>query len=196
MPENNSYVSYLLNSKSAPLVLPYFWGNKKATKEISESVAMLEAAKSLPIKLNESLVIVVGDGVLPRTGALFALFTKATVRSYDPLMRLDEVKNLPQLDRLDVYARPIDKNSAPIGCAGKDTVVIFPHSHAHMDVVLKRLKNYKTLSMINMPCCVQIPEKYFRKTGDTFDKLPVVYEDYHVLSAKRTVYVWSCYEKI
>ena len=78
----NKYHKRFLNSFTSENVIALFSRYKGAAKEITESWGMLEAAKLVTDKIGEHIVIIAGDGCSPRTGAIFAYFTKADVESY------------------------------------------------------------------------------------------------------------------
>lgn len=82
MQQVNKYHSRFLRTRAAENVLGIFSRFNNAHKEITESWAMLEAAKKHGPPLDENCeVFVVGDGGSPRTGAIFAYYTKARVVS-------------------------------------------------------------------------------------------------------------------
>lgn len=184
----NKYHKNLLESMSCENVIGLFSRYKGAAKEVTESWAMLEAANRYVLHLDSHQIIVVGDGCSPRTGAIFAYFTKAEVTSIDPAFNLahwDEhvTKQTgagfsPQ--RLTVVKDYVDKTS--IDCGGRPALVIWPHSHAHMSEC--RPINCGPRTDIAMPCCVKIPDSWMRKPHITYD-------DQHVISPKRTIHVWQ-----
>lgn len=184
----NIYHKRFLESFSAESVIGLFSRYKGAAKEITESWAMLEAANNHCLNLDSHHIIVVGDGCSPRTGAIFAYFTKAMVTSVDPGFNLSHWQEHvakqtamgfpPQ--RLEVIQDYIDKTK--IDCHGRPLLVIWPHSHAHMNEC--NPVNHGLRTDIAMPCCVKVPKNWLLKPHSTYD-------DENVISPKRTIHVWQ-----
>lgn len=187
----NRYHKRFLDSFTSENLLGLFSRYRNGHKEITESWAMLEAArKYVPVEsLNKSTVIVVGDGASPRTGAVFAYYTKASVISVDPQMNMDHWSEHCQkqiamgypVQRLTVRPVPIEEMELDAG--GQPVIVVWPHSHANMHNA--QVYNYSKRWDIAMPCCKPIPKSWM-----TIPHL--VYDDYNVLSPKRTVHIWEC----
>lgn len=185
----NTYHKRFLETFSAENVIGLFSRYRGAAKEITESWGMLEAAKKYVPNLNESSVIVVGDGCSPRTGALFAYYTKANVISVDPNFNMDHwidhqekqtsIGFAPQ--RLHVFKEKIEDKLWHI--YSETVVVVWPHSHANMNAARLTGKYSKRID-IAMPCCVPIPKAWMVKPH-------IVFDDYHILSPKRTIHVWG-----
>ena len=175
--------------------MPFFLPHKHAPKEMSESVGCLMAAMNIDAPLKDARVIVVGDGVKPRTGAVFALFTKAIVHSIDPLMRTAllglrvEGGGLPNLDRLSCHTSK--GQDMKINCAGERVLVVLPHSHCPMQDAAEIPYNYSRLDIINLPCCVAVPDNFLNIVSP-----PKVYKDPNILSGKNTMYVWEDWGRI
>lgn len=188
----NLYHKRLLSSNSAENVIGLFSRYKGAAKEVTESWGMLEAAIKYVQDLNECLVVVVGDGCSPRTGALLAYLTRADVISVDPNMNMrhweEHVGKQTAMgyppQRLRVIADRIE--NIEIDCEGRSCVVLWPHSHANMEHT--RIMNHAKRTDIAMPCCVPIPKKWMEKPH-------IVFDDYNVLSPKRSIHVWTNYHE-
>lgn len=189
MNQINDYLRRFLNTRAAPDVLALFSLTNNVHKEITESWAMLEAARKYCGDLSDKLIIVVGDGSQPRTGVMFSFYTKAEVISIDPQFQLgklatwwDRIMKLydhpPQ--RLQIMKGRIEE--ACIDAQGKDVVVVHPHSHAGFE--FGELSNYKSRSDICMPCCNPIPHKWAIKPH-------IVYKDHNVLSPKQDIHIWT-----
>jgi hypothetical protein len=184
----NTYHKRFLESHSSEYVIALFSRYKGAAKEITESWAMLEAAKRFAPNLNDSYVVVVGDGCSPRTGALIAYYTKASVVSIDPAHNEEHwaehctIQNKIgyPVQRLIVIKDKIE--NIPMDCEGKQLVVLWPHSHAIMGK--ERITNYSKRIDIAMPCCIPPPHDWLLKPH-------ITYEDDNVLSPKKTVHVWG-----
>ena len=183
----NIYVSRFLRSFTCENVISLFSRYNRVEKEISESWAMLEAAKRFCQDVNNCLVIVIGDGASPRTGAIFAYYSRADVISVDPGFNMSHwlehfqkqtlMGFTPQ--RLRVVPKKIEDE--PIDCCGKPCIVIWPHSHAKMGT--EKISGYSSRMDIAMPCCVPIPSRWMQKEH-------IVFDDVCVLSPKRTIHVW------
>lgn len=119
------------------------------TKEITESigcfnavVAMLQGMSSCGRRdLN---VIIVGDGSTPRTGALFAMRSAWNVLSIDPNFnqKVTLGNMIEGIERLSIFkgnAQETPEEMFPL-VSEKDTVLVFPHSHAPTKRVLERFK--------------------------------------------------------
>lgn len=138
-------------------------------QEVTESMACLHAV-DLHLKLRFSepdiLCVVVGDGVVPRTGALFAMRTKWNqIISVDPAMlemletqsqsarkqvyarkqvtskqslerRRLQLERLREVQRLEMLALPIENALITIRPDVKSVVLILPHAHVVPDLAL------------------------------------------------------------
>lgn len=189
----NKYHKQFLESFTGENILPLFARYKGSAKEITESMALLEAGRKYlrddyDMALKDSVVIVIGDGASPRTGACFAYYTHAEVISIDPNFNMDHWSEFvdkqtkmgypPQ--RLQVIKERFE--DVHIDCLNKDTLVIWPHSHAPMS--LNQLSNYKSRVDIAMPCCMKIPPAWM--------SIPhIFYTDLEVLSPKNEIHIWK-----
>ena len=181
----NKYIERFISTRSCEDVVGLFSCCNNTKKEITESWAMLEAAKKYTEDLSKMFVLVIGDGVLPRTGALFAYYTKATVLSIDPIMNIRKFmawKNAKNLEPKNLFVKDAKVEDTPVALNGSDVLVIWPHSHAPMGK--ERISNHGRRIDIAMPCCVNIPSGFMRREH-------LVYEDVHVLSPKNKVHVWK-----
>ena len=184
----NKYHKRFLNSFTSENVIALFSRYKGAAKEITESWGMLEAAKLVTDKIGEHIVIIAGDGCSPRTGAIFAYFTKADVISIDPNFNMlhweehfdKQTKLGYEPQRLKVLKKKIE--DVPIDCESKPCLVIWPHSHANM--LNTKIYNYSGRIDIAMPCCKPIPAELMKIPHFTYD-------DYNITSPKRTIHIWG-----
>lgn len=151
---NLVYVQQFFAAAQAPFILSKnLFPN---LKELTESYGMLNTllyeAKRLDIDrgVREALVVVVGDGHTPRTGALIALNTAWDVMSVDPELNPDKDWGIA---RLQVCNRKIQ--DTPIYSRGyRQLFVIMPHSHALIEEALS-VTNHPNTVLINMPCCIK-----------------------------------------
>lgn len=183
------YTTELLRLKCGPdlLALRIF----PDAKELAESFAVYSAVKKhLPgFKMDDpgTVLLSVGDGHVPRTGAVFAHRTSWACHSIDPCMRrtdwCDDVK------RLEAWrARAEDlvgMQGWPIGPDATTSVVIVGvHTHARWDAMLRLVSPVMVrTALVVMPCCE--PEAL---PPGGFD---AAYDDDGVPSPDRTVYVYG-----
>jgi hypothetical protein len=184
----NRYHKKILSSWSAENIIGLFSRYRGGPKEITESFGMFEAAKKVCDNIDECKIVVIGDGCTPRTGIVFAYFSKADVISIDPNFNMDHwEQHYEKQKRMEFEPKRIklikDKiENIKIDCEFKKTILLWPHSHADMRNI--RLKNKKIVIDIAMPCCVPIPSDYM--------KIPhLTYDDYDILSPKRTIHIWE-----
>jgi len=72
----NPYVKKFVDSFCSEDIIGLFAKYNNATKEITESMAMLNAAITYIPDVSNKLVIVIGDGRSPRTGRYFLISQK------------------------------------------------------------------------------------------------------------------------
>lgn len=136
-------------------------------KEITESFACFNAVRKMLgcASFAESFTCLVpGDGTAPRTGALFALRTRWTVISVDPIMRPRWVLGRHRIERLAArklkveFLEPIVANRV---------VVVSCHSHAGLRNSLSHV-SAERVDVISLPCCV--PDDIGAPTRTWLDK--------------------------
>lgn len=196
---NQKYISHFLSLDAARDLIPFFTGCRRiAAKEITESWGCYEAAKRIyhfdddtKNKLPDLEVIVVGDGVRPRTASLFAFLTRANCHSIDPMLNLNWFDKYNRecipTKRLQIFREK--GQDVTIDCKNKDCLMIFPHSHCSLNVIKKIPTNYKSLNIISMPCCVKLKDEEKNVASE-------IYKDEEVWSPKNIVYIWKGEELI
>jgi len=189
---NYYYLDYVMKSKCSPQLLPFFVPHKNARKEITESMGCFTAVKNINALIKDSIVIVAGDGIIPRTGVMFALLSKpAMVFSIDPLMdtrKSSELLDTYKIERLR-YAKTCAKDFSRIEAKQRRAIVVLPHSHCGMHEAVSTVSNYSRLDIINLPCCEKVPDSFL-----TIDHPPGVYKDKCIHSDKNLVYIWEDYK--
>lgn len=188
--QDTKFISHFFSLNCARDILPFFVGCKAgAAKEITESFGVYNYAADNIKDLNDNFIIVCGDGKRPRTGSVFRFLTKAPkVLVVDPELDLDWFNNkLPNL--FDVHVRGMelikDKiENIKIDCQGRKTLLAMPHSHACMNNSVRALTNYKSLSIVNLPCCKAIPPNFHNKQHKK-------QQEKNIWSAKNTLYFWN-----
>jgi len=190
----NKYHAQLINSFTSENIIGLFSRYKNASKEITESFALLSAAKTFVSEpFNNVHTLIIGDGASPRTGAVFAYYTTTTVTSIDPNFNLDfyqkhstqqEKMGYP-IQRLTLIKSKIeDLKNTPIDCNHKTLLTIWPHSHADMNSL--PVTNYLNRYDIALPCCIPIPLNWQHEPH-------ITYIDKHILSPKNTIHIWLNY---
>ena len=171
-------------------------------KEISEAESMRRACV---LKLNmrpgcsKTTAVIVGDGKVPRLGALLAFTTRWNVFSIDPLMEFnpiekgvrnltvfkDKVQNIEKLDWGEQHPCRI--------------VLCAPHSHVDFNIGAQLIKNSihdpKLVAVVNAvasPCCMT--QKLFDRDGEEV----VCHQRYMDLgnwSTKASIMMWHHIER-
>lgn len=103
--------------------------------------------------------IIPGDGVLPRAGYLFALYTNWTVISIDPIMDVDRVKEKYSLKNLHCIRgldEDLDLKQYLDGNEDPTFVLLHIHSHANFQHGWERLQSISPKGKkigLTIPCC-------------------------------------------
>lgn len=172
----SKYLDLFIQSTCAPdLLMHRLFPN---SKEITESYAMFEATTHLPegFEWNNSdvTVVVVGDGIRPRTAAMFAYRTKWNCVSIDPDMR----PHCYDIQRLSVMRKKVEDVSIEVD---HNLLIVLPHSHAPLESCLSNLRG-KNRCVVAMPCCTPMT---IARTPDH------VYVDEQVWSPKNEIRIWN-----
>ena len=177
---NGDYLDRLMRRQSFHALWPLFANATKPAKEMTESFSALEQLRPLLTQGESFRVIHVGDGAHGRTGAMFALKTKAENISVDPVLNLSLVE--AWRDRFGVRRVAWHKARIEDMCEELNALpempvfVTFVHAHVNVDRVLDRLR---WDAAFTLACCV--PGKQLTHT-----RVPHrAGEDMGVLSADR-----------
>jgi DNA primase len=158
-------------------------------KEITESFAAYAAARehiAADLKNENIAVLCVGDGRVPRTAATFAMRSRWTCFSVDPMMK-EKWTQREIVPRLQAFRKKIEDvgfssyfNTSP--SLGFDhAIVVAVHSHASLLKSLHAARNLSTeVSVVSMPCCVK----------EDMHNPDVSYEDKNIASPARRVNIW------
>jgi hypothetical protein len=174
------YMNEFFKLKCAPDLLA--WKLFPNAKEITESFGAFKGVRDVilePTNLrfdDPSIVLVsVGDGVTPRTAALFAVRTSWECYSVDPLMRVDV--NYP-IDRLSVIKAKIE--DLKLDFPERSVIIVSVHGHAKLNDILEHIHG-KVRHFLTIPCCIShnIPNKVY-----------LGYTDTNIWSDKNEVKVW------
>lgn len=153
-------------------------------KEITESMGAFHAVRRFsPWRFDDPSVTLaaIGDGVTPRTAALFAFRSKWDCISIDPAMRMQGY----QTERLQVVAGKAEDYN--IAC--DKLVVVAVHSHAPLHQFVRNCaeSGVKEMLVVAIPCCTK---NYLEMRGQKL--MPrVSYLDHGIWSPKNEVLVWG-----
>ena len=180
---NNKIMDILLNTNNA-------------SKEISESMAMLNALQKLGkmkgIDWNETerniSVYVIGDGTIPLTSLVLSLFLPVNYKIYsiDPILDFDMKSfGVPNnnANRIEIHKKKSEDFAIPDN-DDYTSIVIACHSHAPLEEFWNRIHTKKKFA-IGLPCC--------GKNLSTMESVSplIVYDDYEIWSPKRKIYIYS-----
>lgn len=177
-----SHINRFFGLKCAPDLIA--WGLYPNAKEITESCAAFEAARNklgLDTQDRRTMVLCVGDGSTPRTGAMFAVRSAWSVVSVDPQMR-NPGQWASKITRLCPFAcRVEDLGQLYYEGRFSRAVVVAVHSHASLEASVRAVQLFPHVDVIAIPCCVD----------QSLDVPPdIEYEDPGIWSPKRTVKIW------
>lgn len=181
------YTDELLGLKSAAqmLELRLF----PSAKELTESFACFNAARehlSSVFRPDDPsvLAVVVGDGLTPRTAALFCFRTKWRCVSIDPLMREDQPWST-RIERLTAVRAKLQDAAAGESYAAERVLLILPHAHIGLDECMKYVDWQDALGAIVMPCCNWYMSA--QRCGPPFHEA----DDFGIISPHRLMRVWK-----
>ena len=156
-------------------------------KEITESFAAYEAVRQRLFRHFQFadpkvVMIAVGDGSTPRTGATFAYRSRWQCHSVDPI--LAPKTRWAAIDRLHIHRKKIEECSREDFSITDDSTVVVAavHSHAPLPLCTSVIGRVRRLAIVAIPCCVKllIPEPSAE-----------VYDDKSILSPHKTVTIWD-----
>lgn len=151
---SSKYTTELLGLACAPALLRLKL--YPDAKEMTESFAVFAAVRShlrddFAPNDREVTVVCVGDGVTPRTAALFAFRTKWQCIAVDPIMRVEtEDGSWNGVSRLQIRADMIEE-TAPI--KARKLLVVCVHAHVGLQQCLDVMSWESALGIVAMPCC-------------------------------------------
>lgn len=205
--ERSIYVDEFFDSYCAADILPYygnFMSARERNKEITESMACLHGALdylSLDRKASKVVIMVIGDGKYPRTGALFAFFTSWTVLSIDPIMDMEFNKHYTQfksdigrpIQRLNLFPMKFEEMSQNlISLRDAELVVVLPHSHILFQDMVDKVATFESpdyeYAVVSLPCCVALPPQLVSKKAFDITNF-ISYTDPNVRSEKRNMVI-------
>jgi len=172
------YIDQFLGLRSAGDMLNL--GLFPNAKEITESYAMFEASRKIHDVMRhddpDNTLIAIGDGVMPRTAALFAYLTKWRCISIDP--KMSDRKKIFGVQRLLRIKEKVE-NVEPKQFKG-NVLMVLPHSHCRIQDCL-RFRGENTF-IFSMPCCFD----------HSLETLPFEeFDDKYVWSPKNHIKMWK-----
>lgn len=181
--ESRKYMNEFLKSKCSIILLE----NElfPDAKELSESFGAFNACRKHLGEFktdDESISLVsVGEGMTPRTAALFALRTSWHCIAIDPEMGLSKKsKQKYDIARLQFHRAKIEE----IRIRAKKVIIVMVHAHVSLAKTLASVTSDDgTAACIALPCC-----NYYSSI-DAPNRIE--YVDMAVLSPHRTVRVWK-----
>jgi hypothetical protein len=184
---SGDYLDRLMRRASFEALWPLFAQATRPAKELTESFSALEHLRPFFPAAQPFRVIHVGDGAHARTGALFALKTRAENISVDPLLneplvqRWCERFSIERLSRL--RAGILDVADQLNALPPLPVFVTFVHAHVAVDSVLARLRWDYAFTLV---CC--LPGHQLSSEQTVVD----AGDDAQVLSAGRRYQVLRC----
>lgn len=177
MKNKGTYIYELFRLKCAPdlLALGLYPNHKEWCESIGAYNAVVEHT-DFDLKDKSVTVVVVGDGVTPRTGAMFAFRSKWNVISVDPLMKCK--KKFKSIDRLTMFKGRIEELDQ---IDSDKLIIVGVHSHASAQVSWNVGKDAKESAFINIPCC---------KSSDMVFKATKTYNDPLIPTQKNSIEVY------
>lgn len=182
---SSRYIDEFISLRTASLLLDLklFPNGKEITESMAAKAAIRKSmfAKRLADRAIDCFVV--GDGHVPRTGALIATTSAWSVTSIDPQMR--EKDSFKRINRLTcVRAKVEDCPALLLNPSGhKGAVLLYVHSHAPWDLAWNALAAcYDEVVGVAIPCCFPMPTSPEEKQ---------TYDDQGCWSVERTVHIWE-----
>lgn len=124
-------------------------------KEVTESMAIVDAANKYFGQLDNVDAFIIGDGYKPRMGVMLAFFGNRNwnIHSIDPTIINGKWEGT--VSRLSTYRTKIEDFNENVGDTSNHALLLLPHSHASVKKSIYKIKalGYKEISVISMPCC-------------------------------------------
>jgi len=180
---SSRYLSELLSLSCGPALLELKL--YPDAKELTESFAAFRAVREhlgAAFAPDDPTVtcICVGDGSMPRTGALFAYRTKWQVCAVDPQLK-DEGKNWRQIARLELKRAMIED----CNFKAEKVLMVLVHAHVGLAECLAIAEWRDVLGIVALPCC-----NFYNRLQ--LQQAPLVeYRDSGVVSPHRLIRVWQ-----
>jgi len=172
------YINKFIRLKCAIDLLK--WKMFPNAKEICETYAIRNAVYKFFPELNygqELDCYVIGDGVVPRTGAFFACTTACNVWSIDPNLRTEGVH--PKVQRLTCIKDKLENTHMK----GDTIIVVAPHAHADINYICEKW-DFNVAYIVSMPCCKKDYQVLSNRIGFHF-------KDTNIPSPENNIFGWK-----
>ena len=153
VPHFTRYTDELLSLRSAPRMLELsLFPN---AKELTESFACFNAVRTHlcdHFKPDDPSVrlVAIGDGLTPRTAALFAFRTSWRCISIDPLMTRP-AQWCSEVNRLSAARAKVEEAADYL--VGERLLLVLPHAHVALSTCVRLCHWNKALGAVVIPCC-------------------------------------------
>jgi hypothetical protein len=152
---NSNYLDRLMRRNSFAALWPLFAKATRPAKELTESYSALEHLRAFLPADGPCRVLHLGDGAHARTGALFALKTRAENVSVDPCLNLPLLERWTRehgIERLSWRKAAIEEVAAELNALPPMPVLVTcVHAHLPLDQVLDQLRWDVAFTLA---CCV------------------------------------------
>jgi hypothetical protein len=152
---NGDYLDRLMRRESFQALWPLFALAPKPAKELTESFSALCHLRPFMPRAGACRVLHVGDGAHARTGALFALKSRAHNISVDPIVNdaiVDGWRVRFGVERFEWRRSLVQDVAAELNALPPlPTLVTFVHAHVDVDDVLRHLR---WDAAYTLACCV------------------------------------------
>jgi hypothetical protein len=152
----NHYLSEFLKLSCSGQLMELFSQAGNPYKEITESMSAYKNIKEFTdVKDPEEIYIMIGDGSLALTAALFVFLTKGQVISVDPKLNITKVlewerrENVRRFIACNVKFQNLSNNKAYL--PSKPYHLICVHAHVDLEELNEYLPNWKYI--YSNPCC-------------------------------------------
>ncbi|ETV87068.1 hypothetical protein H257_02074 [Aphanomyces astaci] len=171
------------------------WGLFPDAKEVSETMGVFNAVRKLGLHEKDTAppgvhdgIVIVGDGVTPRTAAMFAYRTKGwTCYSVDPIMKVSTSDAQVPWDggALANVVSVCDKIEN-IRIRLRKAIVVLVHAHVTIEQAMVAIDATEVVAVLTLPCC-----NWYGRQERYLDRHPdIVYDDLSILSVHREIRVW------
>lgn len=190
------YLNSFLEKQCSSELLELFRKNKNPVKEISESYGAYNNMKPfLYAQRSDFANLLIGDGSLCMTGALFSFMTKNWSISIDPVINKKNVDSWMQKihSQRFVYFKDRFENfhhdlKAELNISRYNIVCV--HAHVNLEEVIKKFPNWNYL--YTNPCCKQNVQTFSLDFLRENNISTVLYgHDENILSEKNEVIIYK-----
>ncbi|ETW05749.1 hypothetical protein, variant 1 [Aphanomyces invadans] len=171
------------------------WGLFPDAKEVTETMGVFNAIRKLGLHEKDTAtpdgmldgIVVVGDGVTPRTAAMFAYRTKGwTCYSVDPIMKVSTDHDKVPWDGVLANVVSVCDKIENIRIRLRKAIVVLVHAHVTIEQAMCAIDATEIIAVLTLPCC-----NWYGRQEQCFGRQPdLVYDDLSILSVHREVRLW------